>query len=122
MVPAVFAAKPAAADTYYLEINGSPAMKFRATCLVAQGGETGRARMKGLVPKTYWVDADGLNCIVQKFDARGRLEVLLRRADEAIAYKETAAAYNWVRVQSDGPWGRAGALRGNQPTIIQPGH
>ncbi len=55
-----------------------------------------------------------MSCTVQKWDAIGRLTVTLSSDRDVVAHATTAAFFNWVRVRSDGPWGEARGLRGDQ--------
>lgn len=108
--------RPAAAADFLLEINGTPAMQYIGNCQLvgAPSGET-FVKFDGLVPDALKIAASSLSCVVQKWDARGRLEVTLSRRREMIAYGETAAAFNWVQVWSDSPAGEPGARRGAVP-------
>lgn len=102
---------------FVASVSGSPALEFRSECHFVDdhGRHTHKVR-RGLSPAELTFDALAVSCTVQKFDSRGRLRVTLFRSQEIIASAETAAPFNWVRVRSDGPWGRAGGIRGDIPT------
>ena len=112
-------ASPAAAAEFRLEVGGTPALDVRGECrVVTDAGETERADFRAWSPKVYLVDGVAVSCTVQKMDPFGRLEVKLLSDHAPIAEADTAASFNWVRVRSDGPWGRALGLRGHQPLIL----
>lgn len=112
------AATPARAGDFYVKVTGSPATKFRGDCRIANAaGNMRRFKLRGSIPRTYWFKANSVSCTVQKWDAQGRLRVQLLRGIRHVARATTAAAFNWVKVRSSGPWGKARAVRGNQPTI-----
>jgi hypothetical protein len=99
---------------FTLHVAGSPALAYRLDCrLVKDGRNLERWVHRGWVPEQIELDASAVSCTVQKLDARGRLRVRLVRSDETVAFAETAAAFNWVRVRSTGPWGKARGLRGD---------
>ena len=107
--------------SYILEVTGSPAVEFIGHCITVDDlGARKKGNFKGLIPKTFRVTGLAVRCTVQKFDARGRLRVGLRFDGKLIAYQETAAQFNWVKVFSAGPWGKAGNVRGNNPTVFFP--
>ena len=99
---------------FRLSVSGTPAMKFVGECdLVDAGGRSRRRDFAGLVPRRFDFTASAISCLVRKRDFRGRLRVALRRERALIARAETAAALNYVRVRSVGPWGAAGGWRGH---------
>ena len=103
----------AGAARFRLQVSGTPAMKFAGECdLVEADGRSRRRRFAGLVPGRFEFAASALRCWVRKRDARGRLWVELTRDGGLIARAETRAAFNYVRVQSAGPWGAAACVRG----------
>ena len=107
--------------TYVLVIEGSPALDYIGTCtFLSEAGEILHQKLKGTVPDKYSIEAPLVSCIVQKWDAWGDLVVGLvdLRTNALIAKADTNAAFNWVTVQTDGPWGNAAGLRGNQGSII----
>ena len=107
-----------AAEIFLLEVSGSPAIEFRANCkLINEAQDIEHAELNGSIPETYEIDAEAASCKIQKLDDIGRLTVTLSADDEIIASKSTAAPFNWIRVRSDGPWGRAKATRGAQRVI-----
>ena len=103
---------------FRLEISGSPAVSYRGECTLV--GET-RVRKKialgGNIPGRHRFVGGALSCVVQKWNARGRLRVGLYQGGRLIAYQDTAAAFNYVRVRSTGPWGGARSTRGDFPRI-----
>lgn len=112
------AAEEPAPPPFVLAVTGSPALRFSVRC--RQVGSSGRERSvtaEGSVPQTFRFAGRAVSCLVSKDDARGRLQVRLTHAGTTIAARETAAAYNYVRVRSDGPWGDAGSLRGAIPQV-----
>lgn len=109
--------EPGDAPAFHLAISGSPAMKFAAECQVIEAsGNLRRRVLAGLVPARFTFRASALLCRVRKRDSLGRLRVRLSRRGEPLAQAETAAPFNHVRVQSDGPWGKAAGIRGAIPT------
>ena len=121
VVASVAVVRPAAAAEFLLEINGTPAMQYIGNCQLvgAPSGET-FVKFDGLVPDALSISASSVSCVVQKWDARGRLEVTLSRRREVIAFADTAAAFNWVQVWSDAPAGDSGARRGAvSPPLIE---
>ena len=107
------------ARRFQLAVSGSPAMAVRAECIViTEMGERKRVKAETVTPLTYAIGAQALSCLIQKRDAMGRLKVALLHAGQFIASVDTAAPYNYVRVRSDGPWGKARAFRGSVPTPL----
>ena len=109
---------------YRLEITGTAALEFRAECLLAQevGGTLKQrfASFTGLAPKQADFEVEAVSCEVRKGDAFGRLTVRLYQDDRIVAARTTAAAFNYVRVRSDGPWGPARATRGGVGLLAVP--
>lgn len=104
---------PDAPPPFELAVTGSPALAFVARCqLVSADGPARLIEHRGLVPARLVLRAEAALCEVRKRDARGRLTVALRQGERLIATAETAAAFNFVRVQSAGPWGTEAAVRG----------
>ncbi len=98
---------------FELNVGGSPARKFRGTCRLLNTEQVIEiVEFEGITPSRFNIEADAASCLVQKWDARGRLRVDLSRGNKLVAVAETAAAFNWVRVRSDGPWGNRGGRRG----------
>jgi hypothetical protein len=115
-VALLLASRAAAGAEFLIEITGSPAVQFRGDCAVVdEEGEFERVKFRGLIPKSYIVEAPAVSCSIQKWDSFGRLRVKLSADDELIARAETFAAFNWVTVGSAGPWGDAHAVRGANP-------
>ena len=107
---------PRPAQAFRLRIVGSPALAFGADCtFVGSSGRQKAFQFEGFVPKSHRFSGKALSCIVSKRDARGRLEVRLTSGSSLIAEAETSAAYNYVRVRSAGPWGKAAGTRGTIP-------
>jgi hypothetical protein len=99
---------------FLIDISGSPALSFRGDCrIITLAGETVRRELRNWVPKQYRIAAEAVSCLFQKRDLRGRLRVRLLFDRETLAAAETRAAFNWVRVRSDGPWGQAGGIVGD---------
>ena len=112
---------------FVLDIDGTPAIAFRASCrVVGRREDEQKFDFVGLVPDRAIADARAISCIVRKADTHGRLRVALHSEDVRVATAETRAAFNWVRVRSDGPWGPAQAARGSValvvPTLSGPSH
>ena len=106
-------APAARAEDFILDISGSPALLVKVKCTVVGPGDGSNViKFESFVPRKYLLQYDAVACSVQKWDARGRLRVMLLDASTAIAFAETAAAYNYVTVRSDGPWGTAAGFRG----------
>ena len=115
VLAALAGAGSALASEFLLNISGSPAMQYRGECRVQSAeGHIRTIEIQGFVPQRYAFEDPAVSCTVQKWDARGRLRVALIQGRRIIARRETAAAYNWVRVRSDGPWGEARSQRGDQ--------
>lgn len=123
LAAALLAPAEACAAEFLLEVKGSPALAFTATCdIVRDGGRREQRRLKGLVPKRYQVRAAALDCAVRKEDAGGRLAVRLKLDGRLLAAAETGAPFNSVRVRSNGPWGSAKGTVGSVPTpFMAPG-
>jgi hypothetical protein len=103
---------------FRLEIAGSPAVRYRGECtLVGKTGAHKKVALRGSIPERYRFVGGALSCVVQKWDQRGRLRAGLYRGGRLIAYQDTAAAFNYVRLRSAGPWGGARATRGDFPRI-----
>jgi hypothetical protein len=116
-------ARAGTSSPYVLIIEGSPAMEYIGTCTIPDSsGQLVHKKLKGTVPDKYGIDAPIASCIVQKWDANGDLEASLIETAHGllVARAGTSAPYNWVTVQTDGPWGQAAGLRGNQGTITLP--
>ena len=106
---------------FLLDVTGSPALEFIGHCITVDAlGERRKGEFKGIIPRKFTISGQAVRCTVQKWDARGRLQVGLYGGNTLIAYQETAAQFNWVQVFTDGPWGRAGNVRGNNPTVFLP--
>ncbi|MEM7221566.1 MAG: SH3 domain-containing protein [Pseudomonadota bacterium] len=106
---------------YLLDITGSPAVEFIGHCITVDAfGTRKKGEFKGFIPRKFTISGQAVRCTVQKWDARGRLQVGLYSGNTRIAYQETAAQFNWVQVFTAGPWGRAGNVRGNNPTVFLP--
>ncbi len=97
-----------------LEVTGTPGLKFVGDCHEA-GARAGsrRSTLEGHVPSRFAFRGPAISCQVRKQDFHGRLRVALRRNGDLIARAETAAAFNYVRVRSAGPWGPARGVRGS---------
>ena len=103
-------------DPLLLVLSGKVGLAFVGECREA-GGERPlrRVRIEGFLPARYLFDGPALSCRVRKDDFHGRLRAEIRVKDDSIAWAETAAAFNHVRVRSDGPWGPAQGVRGAIP-------
>lgn len=107
------AAPASSAEDFILDLSGSPALLVKVKCTVIGPGDGPKTiKFQSFVPRKYLLQYDAVACSVQKWDARGRLRVTLLDTSTAIAFAETAAAYNYVTVRSEGPWGRAAGFRG----------
>lgn len=117
--PSESTAEAAASRAFVLGIAGTPALAFRAICrVVAADGEQRTARQEGWVPERITGNASAVSCRVRKTDVQGRLRVTLRFGETPPVSAQTRAAFNWVRVRSDGPWGGAGGLRGTVGLLL----
>ena len=115
----LFVSQPAAATEFFIKVSGSPAIQFRGDCrVVNHAGKTERVKFRGSIPKVYSVEATAVSCTIQKWDVQGRLKVKLLKGRRVVARSETAAAFNWVRVRTSGPWGKARGKRGTQGRIV----
>jgi hypothetical protein len=109
------------AAEFTLTVSGSPAMLFRGECrMVERLGSVEHVRLRGSIPVRHKFETAALSCTIVKWDARGRLVVSLKEGGNVLARAETGAAFNWVRVRSDGPWGRAGGKRGVRRLPVLP--
>lgn len=118
------AAKPKAqkpkiqSTAFVVEILGSPALHFRGDCRIRDGtGERHLANLRGSVPRRIRIVGRAVVCIIQKWEAWGLLWVRLSAGGKVIAAARTRAPYNWIRVQSAGPWGLAESQRGVKSAI-----
>lgn len=103
---------------FVLDIDGTPAIEFRASCRVTAREEEEKFEFAGLVPDQAVAEARAISCVVRKADASGRLRVTLLVKEVPVAAAETRAAFNCVRVRSDGPWGPAQAIRGSVALVL----
>jgi hypothetical protein len=111
-----------ASHRFVLDIDGTPAIEFQASCRVtALEEEEQKFEFAGLVPDQAVADARAISCVVRKADAPGRLRVTLLVKEVPVAAAETRAAFSWVRVRSDGPWGPAQAIRGSVALVLPEG-
>jgi hypothetical protein len=102
-----------------LEVEGTPALEFKGRCtLIEADGRSHRLPFRGSVPRRFALEAEAASCKVEKTDAFGRLIVSLSLGSELLARQETRAAFNYVRVRSDGPWGEARGLRGRVGLLL----
>jgi hypothetical protein len=108
-----------ASTRFLLDIDGTPAIGFRASCrIVTPEGEEQGFEFAGLLPDQAVAEAGAISCVVRKADVRGRLRATLLIDGVQLAAAETRAAFNWVRVRSDGPWGPAQAVRGSVAVVL----
>ena len=90
--PPVPQREPTPTPIYVLKITGLPPASFLGHCVAVDAlGAENKVEFKGFIPKAYRFTTDAILCTVQKWDARGRLEVGLRRQGKLIAYMDTAA-------------------------------
>jgi len=103
---------------FRLAVEGSPALAFGVKCsLYGAGGAVRTLRYEGFVPKRYGFRGTAIACLVSKQDARGRLDARLSNQTGSLAKALTTAPYNYVRLRSAGPWGRAKGTRGAIPLV-----
>lgn len=96
------------ADRFMLDIDGTPAIEFGASCRVAARGEgEQKFEFAGLVPDQAVVEARAISRAVRKAYASGRLRTTLLVAEVPVAPRRREARSVWVRMRSDGPWGPA---------------
>jgi hypothetical protein len=113
-------AAEAGTRSFVLDISGTPALAFRAKCRVVDADGTAQTiERAGLSPERFAAEAAAISCRVRKADADGRLRVRLHAGRVPLAEAQTRAAFNWVRVRSDGPWGSAGGLRGSVGLVLR---
>lgn len=101
---------PAAASAaeYQIVIGGTPAVSFSGRCVIVDGERERRTRqLGGRIPSSGSLNAEAVDCRIQKGDQMGRLTVRLLQDGALIARASTRAAYGRVRVRSAGPWGAA---------------
>jgi hypothetical protein len=88
-------------------------VEFRATCRLAGAADKVRTlEFSGTIPKRFALAAAAVACRVRNTDPFGRLSVALLTGELVIAADTTRQPFNWVAVQSAGPWGSAAATRG----------
>ncbi len=98
---------------FVVEILGSTALQYRGSCLIRDAtGERPISKLRGSVPRRIAIVGQAVVCTIQKWEAWGLLRVRLTSGGRVIARARTGAPYNWVRVRSAGPWGRAKGQRG----------
>jgi hypothetical protein len=103
---------------FRLSVEGSPALAFSVKCsLYGASGVVRTLRYKGFVPKRYGFRGTAIACLISKQDARGRLDARLSNQTGTLAKALTRAPYNFVRLRSAGPWGRARGTRGAIPLV-----
>lgn len=91
-----------------LVVTGTAA-RFASDCRLA--GRDGRVHhrvMRGDLPATVALQADGVSCLVSKEDAEGRLRAELRVSGAILAYAETTAPFGTVRVMTSSDGSAAG--------------
>jgi len=102
-----------------LDVDGSPAVEFRGECrLITRDDGERWWKFADTIPMQYKLEAKAVACRVDKRDGFGRLRVRLVKDDHAVAWAMTTAPFNWVHVRSDGPWGAAGAGRGQLGILL----
>lgn len=114
---------------FVVEITGSTLLQYRGNCRIRDAtGKLHFPKLRGSVPRRIRIAGQAVSCIVQKWDAWGSLRVRLTSGGKVIAAARTRAPYNWIRVRSAGPWGRAGSQRGvnwaipqRRPKRVKPG-
>ncbi len=96
-----------------LDVSGTPALAFTLGCrLIDAAGGSHQVKRAGSLPKRYTFEGVAVSCKVRKTDAFGRLTATLSDAGHVVARQGTRAAFNFVRVRSNGPWGSARGQRG----------
>jgi hypothetical protein len=112
VIALVLTAAPAAADSLFLDLAGSPGLRVKGTCrLVDAAGQSRDTTLDGRVPYRFEMDAVAASCAVDKMDERGLLRASLSFADRVVVLIETSVSFGSVTVRSDGPWGPALASR-----------
>jgi hypothetical protein len=106
-------------DSHFrLSVEGSPALAFGVKCsLYGANGVVRTLRHDGFVPKRYGFRGTAIACLISKQDARGRLDARLSNQTGTLAKALTTAPFNFVRLRSAGPWGRARGTRGAIPLV-----
>jgi hypothetical protein len=103
---------PAAADSLFLMLDGSPGLRVKGTCHIIDKAGHGRdAALDSLVPHRFEIAAAAASCTLNKMDERGLLRASLAFHDRAIILIETNAIFGALTVRSEGPWGPAQATR-----------
>lgn len=107
--------------TYRVEVGGTPGLDIVADCrLVTPNAGDKTKRIRRLSPFALAFEAKALSCRLRKRDSFGRLQARLYENGILIAARGTRAAFNHVRLRSDGPWGAAGSRRGTTPLVTFP--
>ncbi len=109
---------PPPVHIFRLEVTGTPAVIYRGDCtLVGAAGDARSIEFSGYIPETRAFEGGALSCVVQKWDAFGRMNARLYDDEVLVAQQTTAAAFNFLRLRSDGPWGAAASVRGDFPRL-----
>ncbi|MDX1402361.1 MAG: hypothetical protein R3245_10595, partial [Kiloniellales bacterium] len=108
-------------ETVQLEISGTPGLDIRVTCESIEDGRTNNFEREVRVGnrRTYSYPGEALSCRLKKLDPFGRLRGRVLRNGRQVSAAETAAAFNYIDVRTDGPWGEAWGRRG-QVGIVKP--
>jgi hypothetical protein len=93
-------------------------VEFRASCRLADAANKVRTlEFSDTIPKRFALAAAAVACRVRNTDPFGRLTVELLTGEQVIAADSTRQPFNWVAVQSAGPWGSASASHGQQRSL-----
>ncbi len=107
-------AKEPALHTFVIDVSGRPRLGIRAWCrVVNKSGAIESGTYRGSVPAQFHVIGTAVFCTVRKRGWTGRMRVRLLVGNRVIAALQILDGYRWIRVRSAGPWGRAGAFRGD---------
>ncbi len=110
---------PRPLPVFHIHVAGTPGLKFRGSCeTVGRDGQRMNRPFRGLAPEAYRVRASAVACRVDKEDFIGDLVVTLEVDGRRLASAGTSAPLNYVRVRSDGPWGRAAGWRGSKGLVV----
>lgn len=107
---------PTRAADYVVEVTGTPGLKFIGNCRMT-GAPSGQeyAEFDGLVPDALLVAARTLSCVVQKYDARGRINVRLLLNGVELRGATTASPFGYIQVIWDEASDEGQARRGYVP-------
>lgn len=96
---------------FRLHAEGTPDTRFRARCLIDDGGTDDVVDFVDHVPADVGLGGDAVDCEVRQISPTGRMHVaLLRRDGVLIAGTPPIGLHETARLRSGGRWGQAAGL------------